>query len=325
MKPLIRPTRLFALLSLNLMVAAPSLAEEYPTRALTLVVPFGAGNIADNQGRLIARHLADALKQPVVVENRPGAGGMIGSMQVARAKADGYTLLYGTHGTQAANSALRPDNNFDPAKELRGVHSLFRQSTVLVTNAGTPWRNVAELVAAAKAEPGRITYASSGIGTQTHLAAARFQSATGADFTHVPYNNQSSMADVLGGTVDITFSYAESVVQLIAANSLRPLAINGSSRLEVLPDVPTVGEAGYPDAALEGWSGVFAPAGTPDDIVALLAGHIARATRDPVVMADMAKIGSYPMDLADGEFQTFVEGEVSRWHDIVEQAGASAR
>lgn len=324
MNPLTCSSRILALFALSFLIAAPGWAQQYPTRPLTLIVPFGTGNIADNQGRLIARQLADALKQPVVVENRPGAGGMIGTMQAARAAADGYTLLYGTHGTQAANSALRPQAGFNPANELRGVHSLFRQSTVLVTNSGTPWQTVGELVAAAKAEPGSIDYASSGIGTQTHLAAARFQSAAGVDFTHIPYNNQSSMSDVLGGTIDITFSYAESVVQLIQAGSLRALAINGRSRLDVLPDVPTVGEAGYPDAALEGWSGVFVPAGTPDAVVKILAGHIAKATRDPAVQADMAKIGSFPMDLSDTEFQQFVVAEVPRWQEIVEQAGAAS-
>ncbi|MGO4394307.1 Bug family tripartite tricarboxylate transporter substrate binding protein [Variovorax sp. M-6] len=309
----------------GVLLAGGAWAAGYPQRPITLVVPFGTGNIADNQGRLIARQLADALGQPVVVENRPGASGMIGAEYVARAPADGYTLMYGTHGTQAANLALQPQARIDPSRELRAVHSLFRQSTVLVTNAGTPWQSVADLVGAAQRAPGRIYYASSGTGTQTHLAAARFQDVAKVNFTHVPYNNQSSMTDLLAGNVDITFSYTESVLQHIASGRLRALAINGSTRLEVLPGVPTVGEAGFPGAALEGWSGVFVPKGTPDGVVERLAREIARATEAPEVKAAMARIGSYPMGLSDAAFQAFVEAEVPRWRDIVKSAGADAR
>ncbi len=305
--------------------AAQARAQEYPQRPITLVVPFGTGNIADNQGRMIARHLSDALGQPVVVENKPGAAGMIGTEQVARAPADGYTLLYGTHGTQAANLALQPHARINPARDLRAVHSLFRQSTVLVTPSARPWRSLQELLEAARQSPGRITYASSGVGTQTHLASARFQEATKASFTHVPYNTASSMTDLLAGNVDLSFSYAESVLQHVAAGRLRALAINGKTRLAVLPDVPTVGEAGYPDAALEGWSGVFTPRGTPDAVVARLAREIAKATEAPEVKAAMARIGSYPMGLSDAAFQAFAEAEVPRWEQIVRNAGAGAR
>lgn len=300
-------------------------AQEYPQRPITLVVPFGTGNIADNQGRMLARHLAAALGQPVVVENKPGAGGSIGTEYAARAPADGYTLLYGTHGTQAANLALYPKGRVNPAQDLRAVHSLFRQSTVLVTPANRPWRDLQQMLDAARQSPGRLTYASSGIGTQTHLAAAKFQEATRANFTHVPYNNQSSMTDLLAGNVDLSFSYAESVLQHVAGGRLRALAINGGTRMAVLPDVPTVGEAGYPGAALEGWSGLFVPRGTPDAIVARLARETAGMTQAPEVKAAMAKIGSYPMDLSDAAFQSFVESEVPRWREIVKSAGAEAR
>ncbi|HMO46136.1 MAG TPA: tripartite tricarboxylate transporter substrate binding protein [Rubrivivax sp.] len=300
-------------------------AQDYPQRPITIVVPFGTGNIADNQGRMIARYLENALGQPVVVENKPGAGGSIGTAQVARARPDGYTLLYGTHGTQAANAALYPKGSVDPAHDLRAVHSLFRQSTVLVVPASRPWRTLQEMLDAARKTPGGLSYASSGIGTQTHLAAAKFQSATHVNLTHVPYSGKSSMTDLLAGTIDLTFSYAESVMPHIAAGSLRALAINGKSRMEALPDVPTVGELGFPDAALEGWSGVFVPRGTPDAIVARLAREIAKGTEAADVKSAMAKIGSYPMGLADGAFQAFVESEVVRWRDIVKTADADAR
>lgn len=297
---------------------------DYPKKPITLIVPFATGNIADNQGRMIARQLADALGQPVIVENKPGASGMIGAEYVARAPADGYTLMYGTHGTQAANLALQAHARIDPSRELRAVHSLFRQSTVLVTPAVRPWQSLAELIEYARKNPDKVSYASSGVGTQTHLAAARFQDATKVRFTHVPYNNQSSMSDLLAGNVDLAFSYAESVVQHIAAGKLRALAINGSARLDVLPGVPTVGDAGYPDAAVEGWSGVFVPRKTADVIVQKLALEIAKATEAADVKAAMAKIGSFPMGLSDKAFDAFVSAEVPRWKQIVQSAGAAA-
>lgn len=313
-----------ALTITGLSSAQPSV-QPYPTKPITLIVPFATGNIADNQSRMIAKQLATALGQPVVVENKPGASGMIGAELASRAPADGYTLMYGTHGTQAANLALQPHARINPSKELRGVHSLFRQSTVLVTPANRPWTSLQDLIATARATPDRISYASSGIGTQTHLAAAKFQEATKARLTHVPYNNQSSMTDLLAGNVDLAFSYAESVVQHIAAGKLRALAINGSARLAVLPDIPTVAEAGFPDAALEGWSGIFVPKGTPDHIIQQLALEIERATESDSTKAAMAKIGSFPMSLSDRAFQSFVEAEVPRWRKIVENAGAAAK
>jgi tripartite-type tricarboxylate transporter receptor subunit TctC len=304
-------------------MAATTFAQNYPSRTVTLVVPFAAGGISDSQSRQLAQRLSDGLGQPVVVVNQPGASGMIGTEAVARAAPDGHTMLYGTHGTHAANLALFKTLRVNPPKDLRAVHSLFKQSTVLVTSVDAPYRSLEDLVQAAKREPGKINYASAGSGTQTHLAAAKLEAAAGITLTHIPYKGAGpALMDVLGRTVDITFSYTEAVTPQIQAGKLRALALAGQNRLDILPGVPTAGEAGYPDAALEGWSGIFVPAGTPDDVVAKLAAAIQAATESPKVLEDMARIGSLPMRLSDKAFQAFVEDEVGRWKDVVEQSGA---
>lgn len=322
MKALIKAVASAALAS-SVCVAPQASAQEYPNRSITLVVPFAAGGISDSQSRQLAQRLSQGLGQPVVVVNQPGASGMIGTEAVARAAPDGYTIIYGTHGTLAANLALFSDLRVNPPKDLRAVHSLFKQSTVLVTNVDTPYKRLEDLIQAAKRDPGRINYASAGSGTQTHLAAAKLESAADISLTHVPYKGAGpALMDVLGGVVDITFSYSEAVMPQIQAGKLRALALAGENRLDILPGVPTMGDEGYPDAALEGWSGIFVPAGTPDEVVARLAAAIEDVTETPEVLEEMARIGSLPMRLSDRRFQAFVEEEVGRWKEVVEQSGA---
>jgi tripartite-type tricarboxylate transporter receptor subunit TctC len=306
----------------SLAMAGMANAADYPTRPITLVVPFAAGGISDNQSRLIARKLSDALGQPVVVENRPGASGAVGAEYVARAPADGYTLFYGTRHAGRQSGAVSQRARRSVARAA-GVHSLFRQSAILMTNATSPYRSVADVVKAAKEAPGKLNFASAGQGTQTHLAAARFEQAAGIKPTHVPYKGQSpAMADLLGGSVDMMFDYPETALPQMRAGKLRALAVSAGKRLEVMPDVPTMAESGYPGAALEGWSGIFVPAKTPDDVVARLSSELDKATNAPDVTASMARIGGFPMGLADRKFQAFVESEVPRWRKIVQDSGA---
>lgn len=324
MKTFIKAAAVAAFASSVFLGPQAAAADDYPNRSITLVVPWTAGGISDSQSRQLASRLEPLLGQPVVVVNQAGASGMIGTEAVARAAPDGYTIMYGTHGTQAANLALYKDLRVNPPKDLRAVHTLFKQSTVLVTGVDTPYHTLEDLIKAAKEAPGRINYASAGSGTQTHLAAARLESAADIELTHIPYKGAGqALIDVMSGIVDITFSYPESVVPQIEAGKLRALALAGSSRLDdILPGVPTVVEKGYPNAVVEGWSGIFVPAATPDDVVAKLAAAIKEATEAPEVLEAMARIGSLPMGLAGHEYQAFVEEEVVRWKEIVEQSGA---
>jgi tripartite-type tricarboxylate transporter receptor subunit TctC len=295
----------------------------WPDKPLTLIVPFAAAGISDNQSRSLAQKLSVALGQPVIVENKPGAGGMVGTEYVAHAAPDGYTLLYGTHGTQAANLALYRRVPYDPVHDLVAVHSLFKQSTVLVANSTRPYNSLHELIDYARAHPGAVNYASAGAGTQTHLASELLQSTANVKFSHIPYKGAGpAMSDLLAGNVDILFDYPETSMPHIATGKIKPLAVTGNARLSVLPNVPTVGELGLPGAELVGWSGIFVPAKTPPAIVDRLAAEIAKATNASDTVAAMARIGSVPMDLSRDKFQAFAEAEVAHWRQIVQLSGA---
>ena len=297
---------------------------EWPNRTVTWVVPFTPGGITDTNARLVAQGLSQRLGQTVIIENRPGAGGSIGTDAVARAAADGYTMVYGTLGTLCANPVLYPAITTNATRDFAAVHGLTDTPNLLVANPDRPFRDVAGLVAHARANPEKVTFASSGIGTGTHLAAALFEYVADIRMTHVPYRGSApALTDLVAGRTDIMFDYLISAGPHVRERRLRALAMTTAERMAVVPDIPAIAET-LPGAEARSWSGIFMPARTPAPILARLAQEMAAVLRDPSVVQTLASGGSTPLMLATDTFQGFVATEMPRWRAVIERSGARA-
>ena len=305
-------------------VHAAGEVESWPSKPLTFVVPFPPGGITDNTSRLLAQKLGDKLGQQVVVENRPGAGGSIGVDYAVRQPADGYTLIYGTQGTQAANLALYKNVRYDPVKDFTAVHGMSESPLILVINPNKPFKTVLELVGYAKRNPGKLNFGSAGAGTATHLTAELFQSTAGIKMTHVPYKGSSpALTDLIAGNLDMAFDYAAVVLPFVQSGKLKALAVTGKSRLTSAPDLPTIGELGYPGAESSAWGAMFVSAKTPAPIVKRLADAMAEVIVNPELLAATEKFGSVPMRGMRGEkLDAFVKSEMTRWREVVQNSGA---
>lgn len=296
----------------------------WPAKPLTFIVPFTPGGITDSTSRLLAQKLGAKLGQPVVVDNRPGAGGSIGVEYAVRQPADGYTLIYGTQGTHAANLALYKNLRYDPVKDFVPVHGMSESPLVLAINPKRSFKTVPELVAYAKAHPAGLNFGSAGAGTATHLTAELFQSATGTKMTHVPYKGSSpALNDLIAGNLDLIFDYAAVLMPLVEAGKLKALAVTGKTRLASAPDLPTVVELGYPGAESAAWTAVFVAAQTPAPIVKRLADALGEAIVDPDMLAMTDKNGSTALRGMRGDkLNAFVKSEVTRWRELVQRSGA---
>ena len=302
----------------------PASAAEWPSKPITFVVPFTPGGITDNVSRMLAKKLGEQLGQSVVVDNKPGAGGSIGVEAASRQPPDGYTMIYGTQGTHAANLALYKNLRYDPIGDFVPVHGISATPLILVVNASLPFKTVADLVTYAKANPGKLNFGSAGPGTGTHLTAEVFQKAAGIKMTHVPYKGSNpALNDLIAGNVDLMFDYPVVVTPMIESGKLRPLMVTAKSRLKVVPNVPTIAEAGYPGAETSAWSAVFLPAKTPPEIAKRLGDEIARAIASPEMLAVTEKFGSTPLtDVRDQRLQSMVKSEMVRWREVVRESGA---
>lgn len=306
------------------LISAVHAADPWPSKPIAFVVPFTPGGVTDSTSRVLTKLLSARLGQPVLVENRPGAGGSIGIESASRQAPDGYTIMYGTSGTHAANLALYKNVRYDPVTDFVPVHGLSETPLMLVINPTRPFKTVPQLIAYAKANPGRLNFGSAGPGTGTHLTAELFQVATGTKMTHVPYKGSSpALTDLMAGNLDLMFDYPAVVMPFMKANKLMALAVTSKSRLSITPELPTVGELGFPDAESTAWGAVFAPAKTPPDIVNLIGDAIASAIVDPAMLAITEKFGSVPSrDLRGAKLGAFVKSEVVRWREIVRVSGA---
>ncbi len=312
------------LLSATLAACLPLQAwAAFPDKPLRLVVPFPAGGAADLMARGLALHLGTALGQQVVIDNKGGAGGALGAETVARAPADGYTLFFGTMGTQAINPALYTKLRYDPQKDFAPVALTHITPRVLVVGSGLNIKSVADLVAAAKKEPKRYTYGSAGNGSSSHLSGALFESLAGVDMVHVPYKGSAPLlTDLLAGRIDTTFDSYTVYEEHIKSGRVRALAVTSRTRMAALPSVPTLDEAGLKGYEVSNWLGVFAPAGTPAAVVQALHAGVAKAMADTELKRQLTALGIEPTISTPAELGALVRNEIPKWAQIVKTSGA---
>lgn len=295
-------------------------AKDYPSRAITLVVPFGAGSVTDILGRITAQQLTESLGQTVIVQNKAGAGGNIGAAEVAAAPADGYTLLLGPTSTNAVNPSLYKDLKFDPLRDFVPITNVATVANVLVVYPGVPANNVKELIALLHKE--KYAYASGGTGGSMHLAGELFKSMTKTDMLHVPYKGGSAaLADLLTGRVQAMFCNLPVCLPHIKSGKLRALAITSGARSALLPDVPTMAEAGLPDYEVTGWFGLFAPAKVDPAIVRKLNTAVRTALDKPEVKKQLLAQGAEPAGDTPEAFAKFVKQEHDKWAKVIHDAG----
>jgi tripartite-type tricarboxylate transporter receptor subunit TctC len=306
-----------------LVATLPAVAQDYPKRPIELVVPFVAGGTTDNIARLMAQRFSETWGQTVVVNNRAGGGSTIGTNAVAKAPPDGHTLLVTTIGF-AINAGLQK-LPYDPIGDFTPVTELASLPLVLVVHASVPATNLQEFIALAKSKPGGWDYASSGTGTSPHLAAEMFKSMAGIELVHVPFKgNAEAMNSLMGGHVKIYFALVPAVLQHIKTGALRAIAVTTEERLPYLPDVPTIAELGFPGYEISSWQGVFAPAGTPKDVVGKINGELVRMLNVPEIRRRISQEGADPVGSTPDAFATRVKNEITKWTKVIKTSGIQA-
>ena len=309
-----------------LLLAAPfASAQTFPSKPIRIIAAFAPGSTLDVMARILGPKLAESMGQPVIVENRPGAGGMIGMDATAKAPPDGHTLAIGALGPNDTNPALYRKTPFDPVKDLTGVTLLATGPVAIVTHPSVPARSLRELVALARARPGQLNYGTPGVGTSPHLAGELFQSVTGTKMLHVPYKgNPEAITDLMGGQLSIVFSGLPPVVPLVSAGRIRALATTGKERAPSLPGTPTVAESGYPGAGMVIWYGVVAPGATPKNVIARLNAEIVRVMKLPEIRERFTGLGADPATSSPEEFSALIRDEYARWAKLIQAANIRA-
>jgi tripartite-type tricarboxylate transporter receptor subunit TctC len=305
--------------------ATPAHAQDYPTRPITLIVPYAAGGGNDVMARIVADKMGAALGQPIVVENRGGAGGSIATRAVAHAPADGYTLGLGGTGTLAIDPSLYPNVGYDPRKDFAPIGLIATSALVVLVHPSVPAKTIPELIALAKQEPGKLTYASAGVGSGIHLGAELFASMAGVKLSHIPYKGSApALTDLLGGHVAIYFSSLPPAIGLVQDGKVRALAVTGPERSKIFPDLPTVAEAALPGYAAVLHYGIVAPAGTRKPVVDKLAAALRVAIASPDVARKIAADGAEVMGMTPEEYAVDIDREEAKWSEVVRRSGAKA-
>lgn len=316
-KPLI-----VALATIALAVTSASAAGTYPDRPVTMVVTFAAGGSSDILARAVANAVSKGLGKSVVVENRPGAGGHIGAEIVARAQPDGYTILFGTNGTLGIGPAVYKNLRYDPQKDLAAVGLLHKLPLMLIVNPKIPAANLKELIAYAKSNPGKLSFASAGVGSVSHLAGELFKQKTDIDILHVPYKGGgAAVPDLLSGQVSMMLETIPAALPLVAGNQMRALGVTTRERSANAPDLPTFEEQGLAGFDVGGWTGLFVPANTPPDIVARLNAETLKIAQSPEYVAQIKKMGTDVATSTPEAFRDFVRQDVERWTETVKRSG----
>ena len=316
-------TRATTFVAIAAFAALAHAQASYPSKPIRLVVPFPAGGTTDILARAVAQRLTETMGQPVVVDNRAGAGGNIGADMVAKAPPDGYTLLMGTVGTHAINASLYAKMPYDHVRDFAPVILVAGVPNVLVVNPALPVNSVQELIAYGKANPGKLNFASSGNGTSIHLAAELFKTMTGVQMAHVPYKGSApALVDLAGGQVQLMFDNLPSSLALIKAGKLKALAVTSAQRSAALPDVPTVAESGLAGFEASSWFGLLAPAGTPKDIIAKLNGEVTKWLATPEAKEKLAAQGAIPAGRSPDDFMRHIAAETVKWQKVVKDSGA---
>lgn len=322
-----RTTRRAAMGAIALAAATLSLgaaAQAYPTKPITIVVPFSAGGTTDILARLVGQYLTTELGQPVVVDNKAGAGGNIGGALAAKAPADGYTLFMGTVGTHAINAALYKKMPFDHVKDFAPLSRVANVPNLLVAHPSQPFKTVPEMIAYAKANPGKINFGSPGNGASPHLSGELFKSMAKVDLTHIPYKGSApAVSDLLGNQIAIMFDNMPSVIPHVRSGKLRAIAISTAKRSPELPDVPTIAEAGVPGYEAVSWFGLFAPAATPKPVLDKLSAALSKVLANPEVQKKISAQGGETVNETPAQFAAFIRSETTKWGKVVKESGAT--
>ncbi|MBG9389421.1 tripartite tricarboxylate transporter substrate binding protein [Caenimonas aquaedulcis] len=305
-------------------MCAAAFAQTWPARPVKIIVPFAAGGPADNYARFIAQRLSESLGQSFVVDDRPGGGSIIGTDVVAKSPADGYTLLLMSN-THTVNETLMPGKPFALMKDFVGIAPINYSDLVLVANPSVPASNLKELLALAKAKPGKVNYASSGPGTPYHMAGELFKSMSGVYLVHIPYKGSSgARTDVMGGQVELMFDAVTTMAEVIKAGKVKAIATTGLQRSSVLPDVPTVSEAGVPNYEATIWLGLMAPKGTPKAVVDRLNEAVSKIASQPDVKAAWGKQGATPLVMTPAAFDKYLQDDIAKWSRVIKSANIKA-
>jgi len=319
------PIAALALAALQGLLPGAAFAQSYPSKAVRLVVGFPAGGPADIFGRTFAQALSAGLSQPVVVENKSGVGGVLGIDMVAKALPDGYTLGFNNQGSVAMAPYALAKMPFNPNKDLALITTVVKVPEVVVVNPSLPVSSLAELIAYAKANPGKLNYASSGAATPYHMAGELFKAMSGTDMVHVPHKASGEMRNsVIGGHVQMAFDAITTMASNVKAGQVRALGTSAAKRSSVLPDVPTIAEAGVPGYESTIWLGIMAPAGTPKAIVDKLNAEIVKVVNRPDVKETWDKQGAVPLVMSPAEFDAYLRKDIEKWAQVVKAAGLKA-